>query len=392
MADPTTVRRAPLLTLTWLVVALMGIALVAGGAWLAMLGGSLYYLIAGIALLLTAALLALRRPEALWLYAALLLGTMGWAISEVGFDFWSLAPRGDILVPLGVWLLLPFITAHLAPGARLGRLALGGVLVLALVALGISIRRDRYDIAGALSANANAATVDQAAGEPTQAQADWTAYGGTGFGTRYSELNQITRDNVKNLKLAWQFETGDKKGPDDPDEFTNEATPLKVGDLLYTCSPHQIVFALDAATGKLRWKFDPKIARNKTFQHMTCRGVAYHETKPGAVTADGQPAPGDCPKRIFLPTDDGRLFALDAGTGKPCESFGDHGQIDLKAGNEIKTLGFYEGTSPPVVTDKILIMAGAVIDNYSDRVPSGAIRGFDVYSGKLIWVFDAGNH
>jgi quinoprotein glucose dehydrogenase len=392
MADPTTVRRAPLLTLTWLVVALMGIALVAGGAWLAMLGGSLYYLIAGIALLLTAALLALRRPEALWLYAALLLGTMGWAISEVGFDFWSLAPRGDILVPLGVWLLLPFITAHLAPGARLGRLALGGVLVLALVALGISIRRDRYDIAGALSANANAATVDQAAGEPTQAQADWTAYGGTGFGTRYSELNQITRDNVKNLKLAWQFETGDKKGPDDPDEFTNEATPLKVGDLLYTCSPHQIVFALDAATGKLRWKFDPKIARNKTFQHMTCRGVAYHETKPGAVTADGQPAPGDCPKRIFLPTDDGRLFALDAGTGKPCQSFGDHGQIDLKAGNEIKTLGFYEGTSPPVVTDKILIMAGAVIDNYSDRVPSGAIRGFDVYSGKLIWVFDAGNH
>ena len=124
---------------------------------------------------------------------------------------------------------------------------------------------------------------------------------------------------------------------------------------------------------------------------MTCRGVAYHETAPGAVTMDGSPAPTDCPKRIFLPTDDGRLFALDAESGKPCDGFGNHGQIDLKEGNEIKTLGFYEGTSPPVVTDKILIVAGAVIDNYSNRVPSGAIRGFDIYTGKLIWVFDSGN-
>jgi quinoprotein glucose dehydrogenase len=168
-------------------------------------------------------------------------------------------------------------------------------------------------------------------------------------------------------------------------------TPLKIGDLLYTCSPHQIVFALEAATGKLRWKFDPQIQHNKTFQHMTCRGVAYHETGPGAVTADGSPAPSDCPRRIFLPTNDGRLFALDAQSGQPCETFGDHGQIDLKEGSEIKTLGFYEGTSPPVVTDKVLIMAGAVIDNYSDRVPSGVIRGFDIYNGRLIWAFDAGN-
>ncbi|MBB4392413.1 glucose dehydrogenase [Bradyrhizobium sp. ERR14] len=89
-----------------------------------------------------------------------------------------------------------------------------------------------------------------------------------------------------------------------------------------------------------------------------------------------------------MPTNDGRMFALDAQSGLPCASFGDHGQME---GSEVQTLGFNEGTSPPVVTDKVLIVGGAVIDNYSDKVPSGVIRGFDIYSGRLIWAFDAGN-
>jgi quinoprotein glucose dehydrogenase len=378
--------RSPPLVLTAIAIALMGFVVVGGGAWLVALGGSIYYLVAGIALLVAAWLLVLRRAEALWVYTALLLGTMIWAIWEAGLDFWSLAPRGDVLAPLGVWLLLPFITSHLAPHVGAARWALGVVLALAVLVLGVSLASDRRDLAGTLPPA-------EVRADPSDAgsAADWTAYGSTGFGTRYSSLHQITRDNVKDLKLAWEFRTGDTKRPDDPDEYTNEATPLKVGDLLYTCSPHQIVFALEAATGTLRWKFDPQIQYNKTFQHMTCRGVSYHETKPGAVTADGAPAPADCPKRIFLPTDTGAMFALDADTGRLCESFGEHGQIDLKEGSEIKTLGFYEGTSPPVVTDKVLVVGGAVIDNYSDRVPSGVIRGFDIYSGRLIWAFDAGN-
>src|SRR5205823_11109089 len=131
------------LVLTAIVVAIMGIALVAGGIWLVSLGGSLYYLIAGIVLLLTAWLLVLRRAEALWLYSALLLATMGWAIWEVGLDFWSLAPRGDVLVPLGIWLLLPFIAARLSPGWRIARRALVAVLALAVVVLGVSLSADR---------------------------------------------------------------------------------------------------------------------------------------------------------------------------------------------------------------------------------------------------------
>lgn len=392
MANLAWMQRAPLLALTAIVMVAMGMALAGGGLWLIGLGGSFYYLVAGIALLATAWLLLLRSSAALWLYAALLLGTMIWALWEVGLDFWSLAPRGDVLAPLGVWLLLPFITSHLEPNWRGARIALGAVLAVALVVLGASLASDRHTIAGTLpQASTTLGQTGAGSTAPAETAADWPAYGGTGYGSRYSSLRQITPSNVGDLKLAWEFRTGDIKSANDPDEFTNEVTPLKVGDLLYTCSPHQIVFALEAASGKLRWKFDPQITRNKAFQHMTCRGVAYHETRPGAVTADGAPAPSDCPKRIFLPTDDGRMFALDAESGRPCAEFGNDGQIDLKEGSEITTPGFYEGTSPPVATDKVLIMGGSVIDNYADRVPSGVIRGFDIYSGRLIWAFDAGN-
>ncbi|TWB69780.1 quinoprotein glucose dehydrogenase [Nitrospirillum amazonense] len=375
-------------------IAVFGLYLMVGGAWLILLHGSPYYAIAGVTLLAVAVLLWRRRAAALWLHAALVLATMAWAVWEVGFDFWALAPRGDVLVPLGAWLMLPFISRGLSPaasgegksGAGKGPvLALGGVLVLAVVVVGIALAHDRHAIQGTVR------PMGLEAPAPDQAATDWPAYGGSGRGDRYSDVAQITPANVGRLKLAWQFRTGDLPGPNDPGEITTEVTPLKVGDLLYTCSPHQIVFALDAATGALRWKFDPQVQRNPGFQHMTCRGVAFHRTRPGGTTADGAPAPAECPTRIYLPTDDGRLFALDAETGKPCDGFGDHGQIDLKRGSEVKQVGFYQGTSPPAVTDRVLIMGGAVIDNYSGKVPSGVIRGFDVYSGRLLWAFDAGN-
>lgn len=376
-------RSSWLRPLTALVSALFGLGLGFGGIWLVSLGGSPYYLIAGMTLLAVAFLLYRRRGEALLLYAALLVGTLIWALAESGFDFWRLTPRGDVLVVFGIWLILPWIWRELEPRRREGLAALIGALILSGVALIVALATP-HDLAGTLPAPTASAGKDMGKG-------DWTAYGGSGSGQRYGALDQIDRDNVGTLKLAWEFRTGDLKGPNDPGEFTNEATPLKVGDLLYTCSSHQILFALDAATGKLRWKFDPKIDYNTGFQHMTCRGVSYHYTPAGATTADGQPAPAECQGRLFLPTADGRMFALDSETGQPCEGFGDHGAIDLKQDNKRTTLGFYMGTSPPAVTEKVLIVGGAVIDNWSNRVPSGVIRGFDIYSGKLLWVFDAGN-
>ena len=367
---------------TVLTTAIFSIFLIASGAWLTAIGGSAYYLVSGLLLAGMTFLLWRSKGEALILYAILLVGTLIWAVIEAGLDFWRLTPRGDVLFVLGLWLLLPAIRRDLATRTRTGLLSLTIALSLAGITLIAALTRD-HDIEGSLPST----------GAPAHggAPADWTAYGGTGAGQRYGALDQIDKDNVGKLKLAWEFRTGDIKGENDPGEFTNEATPLKIGNLLYTCSSHQILFALDAATGQLRWKFDPKIDYNTGFQHMTCRGVSYHRTPPGGLAADGRPAAADCPGRLFLPTADGRMFAVDAETGRPCESFGDHGAIDLKQDNKRTTLGFYMGTSPPAVTEKVLIVGGAVIDNWSNRVPSGVIRGFDIYSGKLLWAFDSGN-
>lgn len=219
--------------------------------------------------------------------------------------------------------------------------------------------------------------------------ADWPAYGRTQEGTRYSPLSQINDKNVGQLQEVWRFQTGDLKTANDPGEITNEVTPIKIRDTLYMCTPHQKLFALDAATGKEKWKFDPQLKYNPTFQHITCRGVSYHETAAAAGAA-GDAAPAMCARRIILPVNDGRLFALDADTGKPCPDFANNGELNLQSNMPYATPGHYEPTSPPVITDKVIVIAGAVTDNYSNREPSGVIRGFDVNSGKLLWAFDPG--
>jgi quinoprotein glucose dehydrogenase len=257
-----------------------------------------------------------------------------------------------------------------------------------VLAVGLTSSYD--EIAGRIQAVSAAAVPGRNATSPAQPDEDWRDYGRTAAGQRYSPLTQITPANVQNLKVAWTFHTGDLPGPNDPVESTFEVTPLKVADTVYLCSLHQKLIALDARTGVMRWSYDPQLHDNPTFQHLTCRGVAYHETSAGALNADGTPAPTDCPRAVFLPVNDGRMISVNADTGKPCESFADHGTLDLQAGMGIKTTGFYEPTSPPVVSDKILVVAGAVIDNYSSEVPSGVIRGFDIHTGKLVWAWDSG--
>lgn len=381
----------PVVTITGVVYALIGLALACGGAWLAMLDGSIYYVIAGLGILITGVLLIAGHRSALWVYAAVLIGTLIWAVGEIGFDWWPLAARGDVIFPLGLWLLVPWVTRNLghdaAPIGKAATLPLWFGTVAGVAVFVVSLSSNYHEINGTIALS-GAAPVPQ--NPVRQPDADWRSYGRTQFGQRYSPLTQITPANVKNLKIAWMFRTGDLPGKNDPIETTFEVTPIKVQDTLYLCSQHQRLFALDAKTGKLRWSYDPKMQDNPTFQHLTCRGVSYHETQAGATNLDGTPAPTDCPRRIFLPVNDGRLIALDAETGKPCEGFADHGTLDLQKGMGIKTSGFYEPTSPPVMSDNILVIGGAVIDNYSTEEPSGVIRGFDVHTGKLVWAWDSG--
>jgi len=383
-------RKTPVVT--GIVFLLIGLSLAGGGAWLIALGGSLFYAIAGLGIALTGALLIARRRAALWLYALVVVGSVLWSISDIRFDWWPLAARLDVIFPLGLWLLTPWVTRGLSDvGAslRASTLPLWAASLLSVVVLGIGLCSDYHDINGSLPA-AVAAAASLLPNDDKQPDADWRDYGRTQFGQRYSPLRQITPANVKNLKVAWTFRTGDLPGKNDPVETTFEVTPIKVNDTLYLCSQHQRLFALDAKTGTLRWSYDPKVQDNPTFQHLTCRGVSYHETVAGALNADGSPAPTDCPRTIFLPVNDGRMIALDADSGKPCESFGEHGTLNLQVGMGEHTPGFYEPTSPPIVSDKILVVAGAVIDNYSTREPSGVIRGFDIHTGKLVWAWDSG--
>ncbi|CAB3805625.1 Quinoprotein glucose dehydrogenase [Paraburkholderia caffeinitolerans] len=362
--------------ITLVFTALTALYLLIGGAWLLSLGGSAYYVVTGVVLLGVTWLLYRRRPAALVLYALVLVGTALWSLWESGPDFWALAPRSGVLVVFGVWLLL-LVSWRLEGAKKGGVSALVAALVIWAGVLVYACFNDPQTINGSFGASAG---TTPAANPDGIDPADWPAYGRTQEGTRYSPLQQITPENVKNLQVAWTFRTGDTKGPNDPVEITNEVTPLKIGNLLYLCSPHQKIFALDAQSGELKWTFDPKLQADPSFQHVTCRGVSYIDLATN----------GACARRVLLPVNDGHLYALDAITGERCAGFGNNGDLDLQHAMPVKTPGMYEPTSPPVVTNKVIVVAGAVEDNFSNREPSGVIRGFDVRTGELLWVFDTG--
>jgi len=351
MAETKVQHSRLLVKLTALFAALCGLYLLIGGVWLVAIGGSWYYPIAGVVMLGVALMLWRSKQSALWLYAALLLATMIWGVWEVGFDFWALTPRSDILVFFGIWLILPFVWRRLFVRS-------GGAVTALVVALLISGGiltwagfNDPQEVKGTLNADATpAAPISEVA------DADWPAYGRNQEGQRYSPLKQINADNVHKLKEAWVFRTGDLKQPNDPGELTNEVTPIKVGNMLYLCTAHQRLFALDAATGKEKWHFDPQLKTNNSFQHVTCRGVSYHEARADNASPE---VIADCPRRIMLPVNDGRLFAINAETGKLCETFANKGVLNLQTNMPDQTPGLYEPTSPPIITDRTIVIAGS---------------------------------
>lgn len=376
-----------LFTITAALVALIGLVLAGGGGWLLSLGGSPYYLVAGLAFIATAVLLFRRNAGALWLYAAIMLASLAWAVWEVGFDWWQLGPRGGIIVLLGLWLMLPAIRRPLGVTSPSGTrypaspAPLAVAVLLSIVVAGYSMTQDPHDIAGTLPTEVANATPALGGDVPA---GDWHQYGRTQYGQRYSPLDQINTENASTLQVAWQYQTGDVKLPEDVSETTYQVTPLKVGDTLYMCTPHNWAIALDAATGQERWKYDSNSGMNPDRQHQTCRGVTYYED---AAAADGTA----CKTRVYLPTSDARLIALDAVNGSACSGFADKGTLRLETGMPYNPAGYYYSTSPPVVVDGKIIIGGAVNDNYSTQSQSGVIRAFDVDSGELIWNWDAGN-
>lgn len=398
-----------------ILLALLGLGSLGGGLWLILLGGSWYYAIAGLLFLATAALLAKRSPMALSIYALLVIGTLIWALWEVGLDWWPLSARGDVVAVIGFLLLLPWVTRRLgerepmagerAPGAypvgafRGTGIPLTASLVIVLLVAVVSWFTDPHRIDGTVPPRQQTASAsDAGAGSgPAIPDGEWQAYGRTGYGQRYSPLTGITPENADKLQVAWTYETGDLRGqPGDPKETTFEVTPLKIGNRLFLCSPHQHVIALDATTGKEVWRRDLKIDQKQlALQHLTCRGLSYHPAQQAAQQAAQQTAAsapvagGACAAKLFMPTADGRLVALNPEDGSICTGFGQDGQINLWANMPNVQPGAYYSTSPPVVTANLVIVGGTVLDNVSVHEQSGVIRAFDVNDGHLVWNWDS---
>ncbi|PWC67872.1 glucose dehydrogenase [Azospirillum sp. TSH7] len=399
-----------------ILLALLGLGSLGGGLWLILLGGSWYYAIAGVLFLATAVLLAKCSPAALSIYALLVIGTLIWALWEVGLDWWPLSARGDVVAVIGFLLLLPWVTRRLgerepmagerAPGAypvgvfRGTGIPLTASLVIVLLVGVASWFTDPHRIDGTIPTRQQTASAsDAGAGSgPAIPDGEWQAYGRTGYGQRYSPLTGITPENADKLQVAWTYETGDLRGqPGDPKETTFEVTPLKIGNRLFLCSPHQHVIALDATTGTEVWRRDLKIDQKQlALQHLTCRGLSYHPAQQAAQQTAGSGSPpsasaagGACAAKLFMPTADGRLVALNPEDGSICTGFGQDGQINLWANMPNVRPGAYYSTSPPVVTANLVIVGGTVLDNVSVHEQSGVIRAFDVNDGHLVWNWDS---
>jgi quinoprotein glucose dehydrogenase len=201
-----------------------------------------------------------------------------------------------------------------------------------------------------------AATADD---KKEKSTADWPIYGGTAHNDHFSPLAQINRSNVQHLKVAWTYDTEESGGL--------QSSPIEVDGVLYGLTPSQKVFALNAATGKLLWKFDSGIKGTQPD-----RGLAYWSD-------------GSRNRRILVGVMN-FVYALDAATGKPIPTFGKNGRIDLREdlGRDPAQQSIYM-TTPAVIYKNLMIVGG----RESETLPAspGDVRAYDVRSGKLSWSF-----
>jgi quinoprotein glucose dehydrogenase len=392
----------------------LGLVLAAGGVRLVTLGGSWYYLLAGIGLLVAGVQLLRRRVSGAWWFAAVFAGTLVWTVWESGLDYWRWVPRFGLIVALGFVLSLLLPRLRNGPSKAVSRslaALLGLVFIAAFVLAFVPHGTFKSDIAvPAATAASSTLAADSVDAQPKDApdDADWAAYGRSNAAMRYSPLAQIDRSNVAQLARAWTFRTGDLPGH----RWGAETTPLKIGDTLYLCTGRNQLIALDARSGEQRWRYDPKVADTSIPYTAACRGVAYYEVPaaataasavadaeaPPATTTDDQVATSaidvasasepTCPTRIIEGTLDGRLIAVDAKTGRPCADFGDNGQVDITRGMGQVSPGMVSITSAPTIVRGVVVTGHQVLDGQYRDAPSGVIQGYDAVTGELRWAWD----
>ena len=359
-----------------LFICLFGLTMFGGGVWLIAVGGSCYYGLAGLGLLVAAWLLLRRKRGGQILMAVIWAASLAWALWEVGFDGWGLVPR---VVGITVLFMLALLVSPVlnAPRRRFnapqtGALALS---VLTLAGLGLIVANDAPSQFGPMPAPSDAASA-------TGAGADWAAYGGDAKAQRYTTLTQITPENVGKLERAFVFHTGDLPKPGE--RYSPANTPLKIGNDLIMCSAKNILISVDAATGKEKWRFDPKVPSEAIPHAAVCRGVVtYTAPQLGENAA--------CKTRVIGTTLDARMVAVDLRDGKPCLDFGVNGQVDLWQDIGKKVPGWYAPTNTPTLVRDVVVTGAQVRDGQDTDAPSGVIRGFNAVTGQMAWAWDLGN-
>lgn len=373
------------LVILGLVIVAAGLFFIIGGGWLIGLGGSWYFLIAGLVLIASGFGIVRARAWGAGLFGLALIGTGLWSLWDVGLQFWPLVSRlfamavGGLVVALSVPLLTRDRAARGLGWVSTAALAVG------VVATAVSAFSPKGVIAPTQTASAPV-PVDKAA-----PLADWAAWGGNDKGQRFGALDDITPANVGKLQVAWTAHTGELpqstgSGAED------QNTPLQIGNQLIVCTAYGTVISFNVDTGKENWRH---VSGGEIPAWQRCRGVAYFNASTAGFVAqepDGAtPDRAASPERVFVPTVDGRLIALDITNGQPVAGFGDNGVVDLKTGmGEVKP-GYYQQTSTPLVAGNLVIVGGRVADNNETGEPPGVVRAFSAETGALVWAWDPGN-
>jgi quinoprotein glucose dehydrogenase len=197
------------------------------------------------------------------------------------------------------------------------------------------------------------------------AQKDWPVYAGNSSGTRYSTLAQINSRNAAKLQVAWTYDTGDSSPGSEM-----QCNPIVIDGVLYATTPKLRLIALDAATGKLRWTFDP-FANERVIGKSRNRGVTYW--------SDGKD------QRIFVVARN-YLYSVDAATGKGVSAFGENGRVDLRQGLGREPQGLSISATTPGIIYRDMLILGSILPETLPAGP-GDIRAFDVHTGKVRWTF-----
>ena len=213
---------------------------------------------------------------------------------------------------------------------------------------------------------------------PVLADTGWPQYGGDQGGQRHSSAAQITPANVGRLAQVWSYSTAAMtRHAGSVGKARFEDTPILDEGKLFVCSAFQEVSALDPGTGRQIWHFDPKLADDLKLNFpngFDCRGVAYWKDAGGKG-------------RIFLAANNRRLYALDATSGKPIDSFGDHGSAVIYDG-KLERRGQMQFSSPPIVSHGVVVVGSSLDDNQRVDELRGTVRAFDAMTGAPKWSFD----